>query len=388
MPSLVRRMTNPRLLGVAAMLGVQCVAGGAEIHFRSNILKETRRLLIATPAGYERTTERYPVLYLLDAETHFRYVSGMVEFLAGADRIPEMIVVGVESGSKARRTRDLTPASSSEVDGRFTPGHGGAASFLSFLTKELIPFAAKKYRTRPYRILVGHSHGGLFAAYVFSTSPAVFNAYLAIDPSLSWDNGAVVEQIDSVLSSTNELRADFYFTASHSGDEPPKQVRKLASLIEKKRPAGFRSRFEWMRQETHASIPLRSIHQGLETIFDGWHLTDPLELFEKGGIQAIHRHFREGGERYGYTRTTSPFTVSMIVHGLIGKARLEQASEVLFHDRKSYPPPWNQLDALARAYSDRGNNERARFFYLESLKANPRNEWARKKLQQMGVHQK
>jgi tetratricopeptide (TPR) repeat protein len=133
------------------------------------------------------------------------------------------------------------------------------------------------------------------------------------------------------------------------------------------------------------SIPLRSIHQGLDTIFDGWHLTDPLELFDKGGIEAVHRHFREGGKRCGYDRSTSPFTVSLIVAGLVKAGRLEEASELLLHDPKAYPPPWNQLDALARAYSDRGDVERAIRYYLLSLKENPQNEWAKRKLREIGV---
>ena len=32
-------------------------------------------------------------------------------------------------------------------------------------------------------------------------------------------------------------------------------------------------------------------------------------------------------------------------------------------NEKKYPAPWNQLDALARAYADQGDNERAIRFY-------------------------
>jgi hypothetical protein len=70
------------------------------------------------------------------------------------------------------------------------------------------------------------------------------------------------------------------------------------------------------------------------SVFDGWHLTNPLELFEKGGIQAVHTHFREGGERCGYVRTTSPFMVSMIVAELIWKGRLDEASRLLVTMRR------------------------------------------------------
>jgi hypothetical protein len=68
---------------------------------------------------------------------------------------------------------------------------------------------------------------------------------------------------------------------------------------------------------------MRSIYSGLDYICDGWRLTAPMELFDKGGLEPIHQHFREGGKRLGNDRTTSAFTVSMIVAGLVGMGRLE-----------------------------------------------------------------
>lgn len=387
-----------RSIYLVALMAIQLVAVGTRaqsqtdplvigerVHIRSNVLKEERELLISKPAGYGDSVDRYPVLYLLDGETHFRYTSGIVEFLASNDRIPEMLVVAISSGSIEQRNRDLTPPSSAEMDNRFSPGNGGADAFLSFVADELIPFVESNYRTRPYRVLIGHSFGGLFAIHAMMAKPKLFNAYISIDPTLTWNNGAVVAQAESFFSKTKELQADFYFTAANSLGKWLSADQRLAAILDEKAPAGFRWNFELMPQENHMSIPLRSIHLGLETIFDGWYLTDPLELYDIGGLQAIHRHFRDGGKRYGYDRTTSPFTVSLLVAALIGKGRLEEASEVLLHDPDAYPPPWNQLEALGRAYSDRGNVERTTYFYKLSVQVNPQNEWAKRKLQEMGA---
>lgn len=134
------------------------------------------------------------------------------------------------------------------------------------------------------------------------------------------------------------------------------------------------------------SIPLPSIYHGLETIFEDWRLTDPLELFDKGGIEGIHRRYREAGQRFGYPeRITPPFTVSLVVAALMRAGRLEEASKVLLGDPKAYPPPWNQLDALARAYEGRGDSGQAARYYLLSLRQNPANDFAKKKLAEMGV---
>jgi len=64
---------------------------------------------------------------------------------------------------------------------------------------------------------------------------------------------------------------------------------------------------------------------------------------------------------------------------------LEEAASVLLSDPKNYPPPWNQLEALARTYEQRGNKQEAIYFYKLSLQQNPKNEYARKQLEQLGM---
>jgi predicted alpha/beta superfamily hydrolase len=359
---------------------------GETVQLQSNILKESRSLLISKPAGYDSGVDRYPVIYLLDSEMYFQLASGISHFLANDDRMPDMLVVGIVSGGTAHRTHDLTPPSRAETDNRFSPGNGGADAFLSFIADELIPFIDKTYRTRPYRLLIGHSFGGLFGVYTLTTKPALFDAYIVADPSLYWNNESVVARAESFLAATKSLQADFYMTASSDSGKVPAAVSRLNAALAKSVPVGFRWNFDWMKQEDHLSIPLPSIYRGLETIFEPWRLTDPLELFDQGGIEGIHKRYREAGQRFGYPeRTTPPFTVSLVVAALMGDGRLEEASEVLLHDPKTYPPPWNQLDALARAYEKRGDTEQAARYYVLSLKQNPQNEFAKKKLTEMGV---
>jgi predicted alpha/beta superfamily hydrolase len=187
---------------------------GERVQMHSNVLNDSRSLMISKPPGYDDGADRYPVLYLLDAETHFQYASGIVNFLGDNDRMPKMLVVGIDSGDVARRTRDLTTPSTAEIDNRFSPGGGGADGFVSFIADELIPYVEKNYRTRPYRLLVGHSFGGLFAVYALITRPRLFNAFIAADPSLDWNNQAVVAQAESFFSNVKELQMDLYVTAA------------------------------------------------------------------------------------------------------------------------------------------------------------------------------
>jgi hypothetical protein len=362
-----------------------CVSSGQTVEIPSKNLKQSRSLTISEPEGYENGADAYPVLYLLDSEANFEYTAPIVHYLAENERIPEMIVVAIHSGDTSGRNHDLTTPSQSEIDNRSSPGNGGADAFLSFISDELIPYVEKNYRTRPYRILVGHSFGGLFAIHTLIEKPKLFNAYIAIDPTVSWNNGADIVRARQFLSNVQELQADVFVTAANAFGRTEPGIKDLVAALDANRARGFRWNFKWMKDENHLTIPLPSIYYGLNWMFGGWYLTDPLQLFDEGGLEAVEKHFREGGRRYGYERTTSPFTISLIVAGLIKAGRLEDASTLLLHDTKAYPPPWNQLDALARAYAERGNVEQAIRYYKLSLRENPQNNWARQKLNDMGA---
>ena len=359
-----------------AQVAGEPVVIGRKIQIHSRILDEDRTLLIATPSGYDQGTERYPVLYLLDAEDNFVQTAGIAGSLDAADRIPPMLIVGIVN---TQRVRDLTTPTEDEIENRFHPGNGGADRFLEFIKAELIPFVDQHYRTRPYKVLVGHSAGGFFALHVLASNPQMFNAYIAIDPMLSWNHESPLSRIETMFEDTKELNSDLYVTASGEAGV----THRLCAILADKAPKKFRWTFKPMADETHLSLVHLSIYSGLATIFDGWHLAQPLKLYDEGGLAAVDRHFSEGGKRYGYERQTSPFMVSLIVAALLARGSLEEAGSLLLHDPKRYPPPWNQLEALARAYARQGNNPEAIRFYKLSLRQNPENQWARKKLAEM-----
>ncbi len=354
---------------------------GEKLQIRSEILNEMRPLLIAKPAGYDQGTDRYPVLYLLDGEDHFAHVAGAVSFLADSDRIPGMLVVGV---ANTNRSRDLTPPSTDENDLRFNPVNGGADTFLRFLTDELILYVDRSYRTRPYRVLAGHSFGGLFALYTLTRRPEVFRAYIAISPSLNWNHQALIAEADTFFGKTRELDSDIYITAADEDPATRSALRRFCAVLDERTPRGLRWTLRELPDETHVSVPHLSVYFGLDTIFAAWHLANPLDLYDQGGLEAVRRHF-EGASRFGYDRTTPPFTVSLIVAALAQAGRLEEAGAVLLHDPKSYPPPWNQLDALARAYQKRGDTGQAIRYFKLSLEQNHGNEYARQRLKELGV---
>ncbi|MBK8648152.1 MAG: alpha/beta hydrolase [Gemmatimonadetes bacterium] len=168
----------------------------------SPTLKEQRPYLVYTPPSYSDTTytkRGYPVLYLLDGDAHFHSVTGLLQILGtgvnGTFVVPEMIVVAIPN---TNRMRDLTPTQAArDFEGKADTAlrmTGGGPKFLNFMKSELIPHIDATYRTAPYRVFVGHSLGGLMAFQALYTMPEVFNAYVAIDPSLWWDDRRLLKQ--------------------------------------------------------------------------------------------------------------------------------------------------------------------------------------------------
>lgn len=139
--------------------------------FSSKFLNENRTLWIYTPnetSQIPNPDKRYPVMYVLDGEAHFYSTVGIVQQLSQANgngALPEMIVVGIEN---TNRLRDLVP----------TNDNTKPNPFIEFLSKELSSYIDQNYKTAPYKILVGHSLGGLTAIDILTNFPDLFNAYL------------------------------------------------------------------------------------------------------------------------------------------------------------------------------------------------------------------
>ncbi|MEP7124319.1 MAG: alpha/beta hydrolase-fold protein [Byssovorax sp.] len=246
--------------------------------FHSSILGEDRTILVHTPASYKKGKAAYPVLYLLDGDENFHHTTGITAFLSERGRAPEMIVIGVASTADGRE-RDLTPTVLKDH-----PGGGGAGKFLSFLKDELRPHVEGAYRTQPFRILVGHSHGALFALHALTTAPDTFNAYIAMSPSLPWDDETLLHGAEKAFASHPDLQAFLYLTTGNEGGKMLEDVTSFAAILKARAPKGLEWSFKHMDQETHMSLPHRSTYDGLELLFKGWEA--PAEIATAKALEA------------------------------------------------------------------------------------------------------
>ncbi|MCH5597211.1 alpha/beta hydrolase [Niabella ginsengisoli] len=197
------------LLFFSLVVNILCVAqdsvvSGVTHPIYSTILKEERTYTISLPQSYynkKYTPVNYPVFYVLDGEMSFDYMNSIVKFLSKGvyAHIPEMIIVAVHN---TNRTRDLTPTKSSakspdDSTKILFEKSGGNENFTNFISKELISHIDSNYRTNTFKIIAGHSFGGLAVTNVLLHHPEMFNAYIIHDPSYWWDNEYTLKRIET-----------------------------------------------------------------------------------------------------------------------------------------------------------------------------------------------
>ncbi|MEZ5894956.1 MAG: alpha/beta hydrolase-fold protein [Parvularculaceae bacterium] len=168
---------------------------GSAVHELAGPKGRVYALYVKTPPGYDRPENagrRYPVMIVNDGDLFFAAAAGASLLPTFNARAREMIIVGVSYAKGedpiASRQRDLTPTAASG----FKNETGGAATYLDWLDDTAIAFVDAAYRTDgARRALAGHSLGGVFAAYVMFTRPALFSDYVIISPALWYDDHAV-----------------------------------------------------------------------------------------------------------------------------------------------------------------------------------------------------
>lgn len=240
------------------------------------------KLYVSLPRDYREPGDpgrAYPVVYLLDADYSFALARNIVEHLSDRDHLTPAILVGVAYDGPERyrlhRTRDYTP--SRVPTGGYGPEYqkhsGGAPAFHRFLTRELIPWIETEYRAAPRRVLVGHSYGGLFTTWSMLTDPEAFAGYVAVSPSLWYDDGAVFGHLKSFLESDRGLPARAYFSVGdrerNTQHDMVGDLRRLATTLEADPPPGLAFDWEVAENETHNSIFPRALSNGLRFVLEG-----------------------------------------------------------------------------------------------------------------------
>ncbi len=208
------------------------------IRITSTVLSEERVINVHLPPAYEAQPDRtFPILYMPDGGVaeDFPHVVNTLAALEAAGEVVPLIVVGSEN---TQRRRDMTGPTEVATDREIAPVVGGSAAFRAFVRDELMPEIERRYRGNGQTGIVGESAAGLFIMETFFVEPTMFDTYIALSPSLWWNDHALVRGAAQSLRTGDLTGVTLFLSAADETNIFP-HTDALAGILEAEAPAGL-----------------------------------------------------------------------------------------------------------------------------------------------------
>jgi predicted alpha/beta superfamily hydrolase len=191
-------------------------------------LNKTRKIWALLPHDYDTSEERYPVLYLQDAQNLFnenaeygnweidKKLAVMSEY-----KIGKIIIIAIEHAEEDRIKEYNV--------GKTILGKGQGKKYIRFVTKTLKPFVDTNFRTKTDRLntgIGGSSMGALISIFSGLRYPEVFGKLMIFSPSL-WVKPDVKIKVDE--ESTEDTKIYLYA----GGDESETMIEHVKNFKER-----------------------------------------------------------------------------------------------------------------------------------------------------------
>lgn len=218
----------------------------------STFVNETRVINVWLPPTYKNGTTDFPVIYMPDGgiKEDFPHIANTLSKLVGNKTIPPFILVGIENTD---RRKDLSGVSVVKTDAEYCPLTDGAKNFRAFITKELMPKINTTYRTTNYKGIIGESLSGLFVMETLFLEPTAFNFYIAMDPSLWWNNNYLEQNASRYLANLPKQKTKLWFAGSDAKDIY-KHTTNLTETLKKNTPKNLVWNYSPEPKEQHNTI--------------------------------------------------------------------------------------------------------------------------------------
>ncbi|BFT31742.1 hypothetical protein D210916BOD24_29180 [Alteromonas sp. D210916BOD_24] len=270
---------------------------------------------------------------------------------------PEFILIGIEHSN---RVLDLTPT---VFQGR--EGTGGADLLLQHIEHELIPEIDKRFKTNGFKILAGHSLGGLFTLHTMQAKPDLFDAHFAFSPSLYWDGKTTVNSVIAFLKSKPIYHNFLYMNMGNEGLDDPYEnsiamrngYMELVEYIDSEAPAKFRFVSHHLEQEYHTSTGVIGPFYALRSLYRKF----PLPTAKiKQGLDSIMKHFEELSLEVGIEiNATQGMMFNAGMYHLWADEDLKKGIEILEYNISQNPNSDMSHDGLAQLYQASGQLDQA-----------------------------
>lgn len=217
--------------------------------------------------------------------------------------------------------------------------------------------------------------------------PPIFQAHIAIDPSLWWDDQILLRRLKEMVQKSNDFRGPVYISIANNPpgkDFDPKigeqASRDFLDILKTNSSPSFRTALQYFDAEDHGSVPLLSLYHGLLFNFDGY--KPPAPATED--LALLNAHFAKVSGRLGFEiRAPEEFVNTMGWGKLNWNHETNSAIEWLKANVSNYPDSPNAYASLAEAYEIKGEKSLAMQNYQKSLELKPENRDAARQLRRL-----
>jgi tetratricopeptide (TPR) repeat protein len=266
-------------------------------------------------------------------------------------------VVAIDS---PERYRDFTPTGP-EDDNTV----GGAAPFLDFIEKELMPHINKTYRNDKFNMIAGHSLGGLLVIHSLQARPHLFQAHFAFSPSLWWDKQLAINNMAKWLAKTKSMTNYLYINLGDEGERMQAGYNDLVALLNKSVPKGFRFKAEHLSDETHTTTPVIGQFRALRSLYAKWKIPNS---YYPQGMAAIDKYYQALSGDFGYDIKVSETVINNLSYYYMSYAKKPKlAVESFERNVKDYPDSGLAHANLEVGYERNGQIDKAIVFFETAL---------------------
>jgi tetratricopeptide (TPR) repeat protein len=287
------------------------------------------------------------------------------------------------------------------MDTNSSKNTGGGENFTAFMEKELFPHIDSLYPTQPFKMLIGHSFGGLTVMNIITNHTALFNAYIAIDPSMWYDKEQFLKATENKLSTQKYNGRSLYVGIANTMNEgmtleklrkdtsvDTRHIRSIFAMdkfIKANSQNGLKYTSKYYPDDDHGSVPLASEYDGLRFIFSWYRFKFTRADFMEPGteiVQKMQQHYQTISKEFGYKVSPPEMQINGMGYNALSLKQFEKAAALFEMNITNYPNSGNVYDSYADLLIAKKDTVKAIANYEKAF-AITRSEETKQKLDQL-----
>jgi tetratricopeptide (TPR) repeat protein len=218
----------------------------------------------------------------------------------------------------------------------------------------------------------------------------LFSNYIAIDPSLWWDNQKLMKEgIEALDKKKFENKSLYVAIANTLDDEMDLEIARkdtsnstvhlrsiflFSEAAKAKTGNGLNFSYKYYGDDDHGSVPLIAEYDGLRFLFS-WYAMRGLDKFFKPNSKAtadevvgfVNSHYKNVSDRFGYLVVPPENFVNGLGYAFMGNNKADRAYALFNLNIQNYPESSNVYDSMGDYYLNQKDTTQAIEFFNKAL---------------------